>query len=881
MPPGWPIKIEPIHGGELLRVPHVRQPLVNMTFSLLDRLKYENNPDVWERHVAKALPILDKLEPICKSMSSSPRLSREMRVAATNWVNDIGAVRQRAAQRSKIVIGVFGGTGDGKSSTINALLDEASLLPTNCMRACTACVTEISYNDDDDPENPYRAEIDFVSPEDWMREIRTFLKEVAANNVQPYGDEDEDEMDLDASEAAKSVAKARAVYANIDNEVLLESSPHELIRHPNVYWVLGTTRTFKAATGRDLRRQVERYIDSTDENDDETVAYWPLVKAVRIFTRAEALSNGVTIADLPGTHDADAARASMAKEYMKSCAAIWIVAPIHRAVDNKTARDLLSDNFKHQLNLDGSFSSVTFICTKTDQISLSDAMNNLKRHLDPKIIKYREEAATRRQEIKLLKKKILNLRMSSGLTEDSEDDFDMHQPAKRVRIERIDEYRKQLEIDENDLNDLDEMVRMACIQKRNDISRDTLRNYFNRIVREARQKSSLRRNDTGNAQLEDDISGNLPVFCTSSHAYQALRGLSEDDMDEFRGFFDNADTDIPQLQSHAQTVTNELRIAKQREVLAGIYQVLNSVSLWTQNTPDLAAALSSDTLSSLLDTFERTMSATINVCLDHIQHNLNGLFATAHQAARVAEAEAALIVFNWFLPKRSGGIYHSTLRALVVRRGVWGPWNLNEELLEPFSNNILHQWAGVFQRDVPGHLDDFLVDAVELLSRTHDRIMRKLRETAGEDLRLRGQLDMQLKLHKDGLKRISAEVKNTVNRAQKLASREPLQVVGAFMNAGYGRKGMMKRMRNVLSDHLAVYERDMFFAVTSVPEQVLQEAARNASDILVDRVGGILRTMRTDYVVALAKREESARRAEALFKEKMVEVLKFAQPLIR
>lgn len=182
------------------------------------------------------------------------------------------------------------------------------------MRACTACVTEISYNDDDDDENPFKAEIDFVSPDEWIREIKTFLDDVAAKNAAGNlnldgeddneevesndSDEGQGEEDLGGDDTDRSVAKARAVYANMDNEVLLESSVHDLMRHPNVHGVLGMTQTFKAQKAEELREMIQCYIDSTDKDDVDAVAYWPLVKAVRIFTKAEALSNGVTIADL-------------------------------------------------------------------------------------------------------------------------------------------------------------------------------------------------------------------------------------------------------------------------------------------------------------------------------------------------------------------------------------------------------------------------------------------------------------------------------------------------------------------------------------------------------------------------------------------------------
>lgn len=44
------------------------------------------------------------------------------------------------------------------------------------------------------------------------------------------------------------------------------------------------------------------------------------------------------LVDLPGVADANAARSSIAKDYMKKCDCIWIVAPITRAVDDKVAK---------------------------------------------------------------------------------------------------------------------------------------------------------------------------------------------------------------------------------------------------------------------------------------------------------------------------------------------------------------------------------------------------------------------------------------------------------------------------------------------------------------------------------------------------------------
>ena len=75
--------------------------------------------------------------------------------------------------------------------------------------------------------------------------------------------------------------------------------------------------------------------------------------------------------------DSNAARAAIASKYIQQCHAIWIVAGIQRAVDDKTARNLLSRSFKQQLHLDGNLFNTTFICSKTDDICFDQAAESL------------------------------------------------------------------------------------------------------------------------------------------------------------------------------------------------------------------------------------------------------------------------------------------------------------------------------------------------------------------------------------------------------------------------------------------------------------------------------------------------------------------------
>ncbi len=77
---------------------------------------------------------------------------------------------------------------------------------------------------------------------------------------------------------------------------------------------------------------------------------------------------------------------------MKSFTGLWIVAPIIRAVDDKAAKILLVNTFRRQLKYDGIYSAVTFICSKTDDISRMEAIDSLNLGVEMSEIEEKLEA---------------------------------------------------------------------------------------------------------------------------------------------------------------------------------------------------------------------------------------------------------------------------------------------------------------------------------------------------------------------------------------------------------------------------------------------------------------------------------------------------------
>ncbi|KAK1531727.1 hypothetical protein CPAR01_11376 [Colletotrichum paranaense] len=334
----------------------------------LEQWTTETSPEILERGVKIGLEVLESLKIPLSLTASLPGTQ------AMTWVRAIEDLKARS-RPSKTIVGVVGNTGAGKSSVINALLDEERLLPTNCLRACTASPTEISYNDSENPEELYRSEIEFISVEDWKKELKTLFTDLlddSGNISHECANED--------SEAGIAYAKIKSVYPNKTKEMIAQSDPDRLVNEPAVARVLGSVKKLRATTAKDLYATMQRYVDSKEKNPhkkDVPMEFWPLIKVVRIFTKANALSTGAVIVDLPGVQDSNAARAAVAQNYMKACTGLWIVAPINRAVDDKTAKSLLGDSFKRQLKYDGIYSAVTFICSKTDDISVTEAAESL------------------------------------------------------------------------------------------------------------------------------------------------------------------------------------------------------------------------------------------------------------------------------------------------------------------------------------------------------------------------------------------------------------------------------------------------------------------------------------------------------------------------
>jgi len=137
-------------------------------------------PDpIHEASLALSRDVLGKLRTM---VDAAPLLAADDRRG--QWAKTIAETEKKGIPNT--VVGVLGGTGVGKSSLLNALLGEASILPTSGSRGCTAAVVELQFNSNlsareaegaSEETAVYVGAVEFMRLPDWCRELGQLVSE--------------------------------------------------------------------------------------------------------------------------------------------------------------------------------------------------------------------------------------------------------------------------------------------------------------------------------------------------------------------------------------------------------------------------------------------------------------------------------------------------------------------------------------------------------------------------------------------------------------------------------------------------------------------------------------------------------------------------------
>ncbi|XP_052090922.1 nuclear GTPase SLIP-GC-like isoform X2 [Mytilus californianus] len=721
-----------------------------------------------------------------------------------NWKKDLEELEKQLII-PKVTIAVVGATGAGKSSLINAVVDQFSVLPTSGTQACTSVVVKIENNEDGEQ---YEADIEFLSREEWQKEHDVLIKDMTKNDGTMKNNRPDEQ-----SEAGVAFLKMRAVYGQF-------SSLDDLNGDNNITAHLGTMKSFKTNTLQEFSYNIEKYIISTEEEGQHL---WPIIKSVTI--RIPNFFTGCTLVDLPGVGDANAARDRIAQEHLENCSNILVVAEVHRAFSSKIAKELMGESFRRQLFMDGNYSCdnyIAFVCTKNDHLNCTELTRELKLDKNAEMMSLKNESE------KL--KKALNATVPGN---------------ERFQIEK-------------DLSQTHQAMKVICGKARSEKARKQLKEDYKSGLRDMKRfaKQGIDKDDEDDEDDDDDdndeSADSLRVFCVSSNDYQCLKERNESPT-----VFDNVeDTEIPKLRKWIKEMVERKKQAATEYLMFNLAFFLNEIKNYlTENDVEFKddSEIVKAEVEKVCEELQQELQNTSVKLLYELRKEISKTENNLSKGVKSAEETAVDVCKSW------EELYKwQTYKAAVNRHGVYksrsvGEINFNYQLVSPLIISILLRWKDFFNEDLWKILNNYNEIILEktirvYISKLSDKVKDYIPSPQLERLKERINVNAWQKLHNriDELKDFVDHSQRQIHRLSSPKIQSRLKQIYEECSADEG-KGVIQRMKMNLEKGIDAQRKDMFQEVSKEIVADLEALMKVIKEDILSVCTKLVRSIKTTF----------------------------------
>jgi len=904
----------------------------------------------------------DTLKSIDLLLQSNPLFCNNDR--REEWRGEI--TRLLSKSPPKTIFGVLGNTGVGKvcfyfiysylyfamhlfhakllyqlcmqSSLLNALLDEASVLPTSGSRGCTATVVELRYNIDllaveGHEVSVYKGDIEFMSHNEWMTELRILVDECCTQEKRVYQRQPDPK---DFPEAAAAWTKIDEVYGKgamishegksstrvykelSNNRRLFQLlSPTDGSAHPyniisvqegkvisasnTAEYLLGSYQNMNTRMKRSKKDWAEKFgakINSYvyGKGNGGDVQTWPLIRKVVLYGPWACLSTGASLVDLPGVRDANAARAKVAENYLQNCNQIWIVAPIKRAVDDGSAKEMLGEQFKRRLLMDGQYGNVSFICTQTDDCETTEIMRD---HVDVaqnvegrwekmvelvgKIRELEKCIEDREADRDKLKKKISKM--------EKKVDRYLMKPRKRKVVRAPESYMQKIkELKERQDENVDHIkskqhecksfqikLKTLCAIVRNEYSTKCLQEDFKEGLK-ALSVTNVEEDDFDanhdNKAIPDDFT--MPVHCISSNDYLKMQGIKSSSDGLPATFLKAMDTQIPSLQKFVKEVSTGFRKEFVKVYVNDTSNFVETVKLLASGeTAIRCSVLKKDCKLAFEKEFEENADLFLTkreVLSQNIKEEVRVyLQPSLAKGSKKGAAMAMSICESWGSSSKRArnsqnpghhGLYYQTYNATMRRNGVYtsesaGAIDLNQELFDPMEKEISIDWQRVMGKALPRHLTACETKIKKKCERINEKVSSVLEKFVEGNIKI-------MDIYRTAADRICSsfisnkftEIFEVLTDKQRGLNRSPLPAVQSHMVESYDKalevergNGAFQRMKDAMSKTTSPKVLVMFDKPKAILIEGIDILIKDLLDLISKLSEGIIKHLRGVYSI--------------------------------